>query len=291
MVISKEKISKLYPFESKYLEIRNYRYHYIDEGDGDAIIMLHGNPTWSFLFRNLVLGLKNQYRVIVPDHLGCGFSDKPQDYNYRLELHIDNLEDLVMHLHLKKVTLLMHDWGAAIGMGFATRYPERIKRLIITNSVAFSMPGHIPLRIAFCRIPRLGEILIRKWNLFSLAAVRMTVAKPLSCDVREAYIMPYDSFENRIAVYSFVKDIPMSFRDSSYELIKNIESGIWMFRESPVLLIWGMKDWCFTPKFLKKWIDFLPNAKVVRLENACHWLFEDEPGEILQNVREFMEKK
>ena len=115
MVISKEKISKLYPFESKYLEIRNYRYHYIDEGDGDAIIMLHGNPTWSFLFRNLVLGLKNQYRVIVPDHLGCGFSDKPQDYNYRLELHIDNLEDLVMHLHLKKVTLLMHDWGAAIG--------------------------------------------------------------------------------------------------------------------------------------------------------------------------------
>ena len=131
-------IKDLYPFESNFLELEDgLKMHYIDEGEGEVLLMLHGNPTWSFYYRNLIQSFQKKYRCIAPDHIGCGLSDKPQDYNYTLSTHIDNLEQLVNSLGLKDITLVMHDWGGSIGMGLAVRQPKLIKRLIIFNTAAF----------------------------------------------------------------------------------------------------------------------------------------------------------
>lgn len=280
-------LKSLYPFKSNYYNLKGCKYHYVDEGKGDPVVMVHGNPSWSFLFRNLIKEISKTNRVIVPDHLGCGLSDKPLKFPYRLETHIDNLEELLIHLNLENITLLVHDWGGAIGMGFAVRYPEKISRLIITNSAAFTM-RRIPLRIELCRIPLLGEILIRKLNVFCKAATRMTTVKEMPEEIKNAYLMPYDSFENRIAVYRFVMDIPMTPEHPSYEALVSIEHGLWMFRETPSLILWGMRDWCFTPAFIEKWLRYLPRAYIVTFENAGHYLFEDEPEKIIEQVRNFI---
>ncbi len=279
MVIEFDDIKDLYPFSPNYVSIRDYRYHYIDEGEGDPVVMLHGNPTWSFMFRNLVPELSRTHRVIVPDHLGCGLSDKPSDFPYRLETHIDNLERLLLGMELKNITLLMHDWGGAIGMGFAVRHPERMKRFVITNSAAFSMP-RIPWRIAVCRTPWLGRKMIVDWNWFCRAAIKMTVSKPMDKKVAEGYLFPYQNPEDREAIYRFVRDIPMSGEDASYEVLLAIEYGLWMFRDKPVDILWGMKDWCFNLSFLERWRKCFPRADVLKLQDAGHNLFEDAAAEI-----------
>ena len=140
--------SSLYPFKSHSLDLDSYRYHYLDEGQGETLLMLHGNPTWSFYYRNLILDLKKTYRCVVPDHMGMGKSDKPQNYPYTLSQHIDNLVALVSELSLKDITLVVHDWGGAIGMGFAVRYPEKVKRLILFNTAAF-LSKKIPIQLRF----------------------------------------------------------------------------------------------------------------------------------------------
>ncbi len=282
-------IKDLYPFKSNFFKIKNYNYHYLDEGRGEPLVMLHGNPSWSFLFRQLIPELSRTNRVIVPDHLGCGLSDKPQNFPYRLETHIDNLEELLLSLNLENINLLVHDWGGPIGLGFAIRYPERIKRLIITNTAAFT-DTRLPSRIALCRIPWLGEILIRNFNLFCRESLRMTTVKKMPLKVKQGFIMPYDSYENRIAVYNFVKDIPMIPEDPSYEVLVGIEHGLWMFRDHPVAITWGMKDWCFHEGFLKKWKSIYPHATVLPLYDAGHYLYEDEPQKITEFVRNFLAK-
>ncbi|OGV50305.1 MAG: alpha/beta hydrolase [Lentisphaerae bacterium GWF2_52_8] len=282
-------IKDIYPFQPHYFKVRDYRMHYVDEGKGNPVVMVHGNPTWSFFYRGLITEFSRTNRVIAPDHLGCGLSDKPQDFEYRLETHIDNLENLILSLDLEKITLIVHDWGGAIGMGFAVRHPQRIRSLIITNSAAFSMK-RIPLRIDFCRIPKLGEFLIRRLNLFSLAALRMAVVNPLDEKTKKGYLLPYDSYENRIAVSRFVEDIPMHPEDPSYEVLLGAEHGLWMFREYPVALVWGMRDWCFSPAFLQRWCLYYPQAEVLPLESAGHYLLEDQPGKIIPFLRNFFEK-
>ncbi|MDD3119307.1 MAG: alpha/beta fold hydrolase, partial [Victivallales bacterium] len=159
-------IDELYPFKSNYYVVKGYKYHYLDEGQGAPMVMVHGNPTWSFFYRRLIKEFSRTHRVIVPDHLGCGLSDKPQNFEYRLETHIENLESLIVALKIDAITLVVHDWGGAIGMGFAVRHPHRIKSLIILNSGAFSMDV-MPWPIWLCRLPWLGEVMVRKFNLFA----------------------------------------------------------------------------------------------------------------------------
>jgi len=163
-----EALKKGYPFKTPYIDLKGVKYHYLDEGQGNPLVMLHGNPTWSFYYRRLVLALKDQYRIIAPDHIGCGMSDKPQKYNYRLSQHIDNLDILLNKLNLKDITLVMHDWGGAIGMGWAAKRPDRVKNIVLFNTAAFLSPL-IPFRIRICRIPILGDIAIRGLNAFAVA--------------------------------------------------------------------------------------------------------------------------
>ena len=281
-------IKDIYPYKSNYMDLSGVNYHYVDEGEGDPVVMVHGNPTWSFYFRNLINEFSQTNRVVVPDHIGCGLSEKPQDYKYTLKNHIANLTALVEKLELKNITLVVHDWGGAIGMGFAVHNPKLIKRIVILNSGAYSM-NHIPFRIAICKIPWLGEKLVRGLNAFAVPATFMTTKKKLSSQVKKGFLLPYNNYRNRIAVARFVKDIPLGPEHSSYETLLEVEHGLWMFRETPITLIWGMRDWCFNYTFLDKWTTYYPQAEVHRLD-AGHYVIEDATTEVIDYMKQFFKK-
>ncbi|MAR70278.1 MAG: alpha/beta hydrolase [Nitrospina sp.] len=253
--------------------------------------MLHGNPTWSFYYRNLILGLKKSYRCVVPDHMGMGKSDKPQNYPYTLSQHIDNLVALVSELSLKDITLVVHDWGGAIGMGFAVRYPQKVKRLVLFNTAAF-LSKKIPIRLRLCRLPGFGALAIRGFNAFALAATNMACKnrERMTNEVRAGYLAPYSNYSNRIANLRFVQDIPMSPDEPSYSLVREIEENLDQFASLPIMIIWGAKDFVFNHHFLKKWQEVYPNAEVHRVSDAGHYVVEDAYERILPWMNTFLQK-
>lgn len=279
-------MNTLYPFTPKQIAIDGHTLSYLDEGKGPAIVMLHGNPTWSFYYRNLVLALRSEFRVIVPDHMGCGLSDKPQDYPYTLANHIDNLTVLVRQLGLSDLSLMVHDWGGAIGMGFAGRYPEMIRSLVITNTAAF--PSHrIPLRIRICRLPCLGAALVRGLNGFAWPALSMAVTRKLAPDIARGYLLPYDSWHNRVAIYGFVRDIPMRPNHVSWPTLQEISSNLPHLRDKPMLILWGGRDFCFNDWFYQEWLRRFPQARRHYFSEAGHYLLEDAGTVIEPEVRDF----
>lgn len=280
-----------YPFAPHYFDLDGLRYHYIDEGSGPTLLMVHGNPTWSFAWRNLIKALSPHYRVLAVDHIGCGLSDKPQNYAYRLQHHVANLERFVTELDLRDVTLFAHDWGGAIGMGVAAALPDRFSRFVLFNTAAFRST-RIPLRISVCRIPVFGAIAVRGLNLFSLAALRMAVAKPerMTAAVRAGYLAPYRSWSERVAVLRFVEDIPLSPLHPSYDTLVSIEDALVKFRDRPMLLVWGQRDWCFTTDFLAEFQHRFPRAETLLLPDAGHYVFEDAHEQIIPRVEQFLQQ-
>lgn len=281
----------LYPFASHEIVVEGHRYHYLDEGQGEVLLMVHGNPTWSFYWRNLVQAFRGRYRVIVPDHIGCGLSDKPQQYPYRLSQHIANLRRLIGDLGLRNITLLAHDWGGAIGTGAAVAEPERFSRFILFNTAAYRSTC-IPLRIRICRIPGFGKLAVKGLNGFARAALTMAVCHHdrMTPAVKAGLIAPYDSWANRIATYEFVQDIPLSPSHPSYDTLKQIEDGLPKLRNHAWQFIWGMRDWCFTPHFLDRFLEFFPQADVHRFEDAGHYVIEDAHERIIPLVESFLER-
>ncbi len=283
----------LYPFEARDFDLRGLRYRYLDEGSGDPIVMLHGNPTWSFYYRNLVRALRDDYRTVVPDHIGCGFSDKPDDsrYRYTLSQRLTDLEDFLDHLDLhENLTLVAHDWGGMIGMAYAVRHPERVCRLVLMNTAAFHLPEdmRMPAALRFVRDTRLGPFFVQRFNLFSRGAAWLAPAKRLSKQVRDAYCAPYDSYENRIATLRFVQDIPLQPSDPAYDQVSEIAAGLDQFRETPILLLWGEKDFVFKPQVLSIFEKIWPHAEVHRFPDAGHYVLEDASAEIPPLVRDFL---
>jgi len=294
-----ESFRELYPFQSHYLTLDGLKYHYIDEGPtesgkgqpADPLVMLHGNPTWSFYYRTLIAEFRKTHRVIAPDHMGCGLSDKPQAYPYTLARHIANLETLLDSLKLERITLFLHDWGGPIGMGYALRHPERVKRFVIFNTAAFPA-ARIPLRINICKLPLFGALAVRGFNAFAGLAPAMACAKQdrMTPAVRAGYLAPYDSYAHRIAVLKFVQDIPVSPAHPTYALVQQIGAGLSAFKDRPMLIIWGERDWCFTTAFLAEWQQRFPQAEVHRLSEAGHYVVEDAHEQIIPRVREFFAK-
>jgi cis-3-alkyl-4-acyloxetan-2-one decarboxylase len=283
-----------YPFPSHFLDLNDIRYHYLDEGAGEPVVMLHGNPTWSFYYRRLVLALRDKYRVIVPDHVGCGLSDKPDDsrYRYTLSSRVHDLEALLDHLGInEKLTLVLHDWGGIIGMAYASRRPERIKRLIILNTAGFHLPPgkRLPWSLRLFRLPLLGTLLTRALNAFCRgAATHCCTRRPMPHDIRQAYLAPYDSWKSRIAVIRFVQDIPLKPGDTCYDLVTEIQNGLSYFLAIPILICWGEKDFVFDQDFLAEWQGRFPQAEVHRFPDAGHYVLEDASKEIIGLVREFL---
>ena len=264
---------------------RNAKMSYVDEGKGDrAVLMLHGNPTWSFYYRELVKAIAPHRRCIVPDHIGMGLSAKPENYSYTLETRISDVEALVDSLGLKAVDLVVHDWGGAIGFGFANRRPNLIKRITILNTGAFPSI-HLPRRIALCKAPLIGPALVRGLNGFAAPAVWMSMSRrPLSKIESKAYLWPYDSWAHRVAVSGFVQDIPMSPAHTSWPTLIAVERGLDQFTDRPTLVVWGGRDFCFNDHFFNEWKKRLPQAKTMYLEDAGHYVLEDATNDAVPRI-------
>lgn len=265
--------------------------HYVDEGPRceEAVLMLHGNPTWSFYYRTLVQALAPTQRCIVPDHIGMGCSEKPENYPYTLAQRIDDVAALVRSLELRRVHLVVHDWGGAIGFGFAVRHPALIGRIVILNTAAFPSE-RIPLRIAACKWPGIGPLLVRGGNGFAWPATWMAMhRRALSAEEKRAYLWPYDSWANRVAVSAFVRDIPMAASHPTWATLNAVEQGLPAFRDRPIQIIWGGRDFCFNDTFLERWREIYPAAVVHRLADAGHYVLEDAREEVVPQIAAFLQ--
>lgn len=279
-----------YPFQSNFLELGGPRMHFVDEGQGEPVIMVHGNPTWSFYYRKLISALSGQNRAIAVDHIGCGLSDKPTDYPYSLDTHISNLSRLIEELDLNNATLVAHDWGGAIGLGALLNHRERFKRIVLFNTGAFP-PPYIPWRIRACRIPLFGKLGVQGLNMFARAAVTMATSRRggLESTVASGLLAPYDNWKNRVAIYNFVKDIPTRPDQPSWKTLARIESALPELSGVKKLLMWGMQDWCFNKDCLERFIKHWPEADVTRVETAGHYVVEDAHQQIVDEVKNFLQ--
>jgi len=284
----------LYPFQSHFLDCQGLKYHYLDEGQGETVVMLHGNPTWSFYYRNLVLALRDSYRVIVPDHIGCGLSDKPVDsgYSFTLQQRVDDLAALLEDLGLReKITLVLHDWGGMIGMAYASRHPERIARLVILNTGAFPLPvaKKFPLALKIFRDTQFGVFLVQGLNAFARLAARIGCKRhPLNKELREAYCSPYDTWHHRIATLRFVQDIPLRPEDPGFALIQEVADGLHRFAALPTLICWGERDFVFDHHFRAEWQRRFPAAEVHSFADCGHYILEDAAEEVIPLIKQFL---
>ncbi len=288
-------VDEEFPFKSHWYDRgEGHRMHYIDEGEGDPIVCVHGNPTWSFFFRHLITRMSRSNRVIAIDHIGCGFSDKPsaQNYNYRLANRIDDLEGLLDHLDIRSgATLVAHDWGGAIGFGAAGRNPDRFSSLVAMNTAAFSLPAGKPFPWII-RPARsfLGEFLVRGLDAFVLGTLFIgTSRRKLSRADRAGYRAPYNNWNNRLAVHRFVEDIPLQPGDPSWDTLAEVEAGLAALSEHPLLLLWGSRDPVFDVDFLKEWRRRFPTAHWREWSDCSHLLLDDAPEEVITEIRNFRE--
>ncbi len=293
MTLDTSAFRHLYPFESRFATLRGFKYHYIDEGKGDPLVMVHGNPTWSFYYRHLVKELSKEYRTIAVDHLGCGLSDKPDEtrYDYRLKSRVEDLEALLDRLDLdRKITLIVHDWGGMIGLCYALKHPDRIGRIVITNTSGFFPPGKgIPLRLWIMRyITPFAKIGTLGFNLFSFAALYMAPKKPLPGDVKKGLTAPYNTWNNRMATYRFVQDIPLKPQDPSYDMVKKTDDHLSDLSAIPMTILWGKHDFVFTMEYYNEWRRRFPNAPARLFTEAGHYLLEDEPDKVCEAIRGFL---
>jgi haloalkane dehalogenase len=282
-------LRRLYPFASHWLDTPAGRLHYVDEGPRDAttaVICVHGNPTWSFFYRDVVKALAKNHRVIAVDHLGCGLSDKPQDFSYRLADHIDHLAKLVSTVTQPKLHFIVHDWGGPIGLAVAEKFADRVGRLVVMNTAAF--PGPCPFRIRVCRWPVLGPLLVRGLNGFAGPAAFMAVEKPLSQEVKRGFLYPYRSWADRVAVLRFVQDIPLEPQHPTAPTLQALEAGLEKLRHKPMLLAWGLRDFCFSSVYLVEWRRRFPQAEVREYPHSGHYLLEDTGPELVSVIGEFI---
>ena len=285
----------LYPFDSHFHDLADQnRLHYVDEArcadpQGSTLLMVHGNPTWSFYYRRLVTSLREQHRCVAVDHIGCGLSDKPQHYEYSLARHIDSLVSLIDALDLRNVSLLAHDWGGAIGLGALLQRPDRFRHIVLFNTGAFP-PHFVPFRIRACRTPVVGRVALRGLNLFARAALTMAVERPLDTNVKAGLIAPYDNWHNRVAIWRFVRDIPFTKSHPTWATLESIEAGLAAVN-LPVDLVWGMKDWCFDTSCLERFQKIWPHATTHPMPDAGHYVVEDAGDEILPLLLERLGSK
>jgi cis-3-alkyl-4-acyloxetan-2-one decarboxylase len=286
-----------YPFTPKRIEVRpGISMSYLDEGprDGEIVLMLHGNPSWSYYWRHLVLGLRDKYRCIVPDHVGMGLSDKPgdADYTYTLQSRVDDLTRLLDMLGINgPLTMAVHDWGGMIGFGWALTHEAQVRRLLITNTAAFPLPAAKPLpwQLKLGRDMKLGALMIRGFNAFAAGAARDGVMRKMPADVRRAYEAPYDSWANRIATLRFVQDIPMGAGDPAWTLLNAAAKRLPAYADRPAFIGWGLRDFVFDHHFLEHFRNALPQAEAHAFEDAGHYVLEDKHEVLVPAMRRFLD--
>jgi haloalkane dehalogenase len=275
-----------YPFTSHFFQTPAGKLHYVDEGSGEVVVMLHGNPAWSFLYRKLIKRLSPHYRCIAPDYIGFGLSDKPGDWNYLPEEHAKNLEALIGHLGLKNITLVVGDWGGPIGMQYAVTHPENVKRLVVTNTWACPVDKdfHYIAFSAFMGGP-VGRFLIRRFNFFVTSFMRVAFGdkRKLGDRAHQHYKDALPTAASRKGCYVFPRQII-----ASTPWLAELWSKFYVLKDNPTLFVWGMKDVAFREKELKRWQQALPNSLTLRLNTVGHFVPEEAPEELGEAILAFL---
>ncbi len=291
----------LYPFAGRRLDVAGHQLHVVDEGPAvgsgagaGVVVCLHGNPTWSFYYRNLITSLSRDHRVIAPDWIGCGRSDKPaaDAYPYTLQSRIAELDAVLAALAPDTpISLVVHDWGGMIGMGWAHQHPERVVRFVILNTGAFPLPADkpFPWPLGLVRTA-LGGWLVQRWNAFSGIAARVGFKQPVTAAVRAGYVAPYDTPAHRVATLRFVQDIPLRQSDPGYAIVEATGAGLGQHADKAALICWGLQDFVFDAAFLRAWQRAWPDAEVHSYGDAGHYVLEDKGPEIVALVRDFFER-
>ncbi|MCU0611799.1 MAG: alpha/beta fold hydrolase, partial [Candidatus Eisenbacteria bacterium] len=248
-----------FPFESHHFAVPAGRLHYVDEGSGQPVVMVHGNPTWSFLYRHLIKRLRPQYRCVAADHLGFGLSDKPKGWTYLPEDHAANLAALIEGLGLKRITLVMQDWGGPIGLSYAVAHPANVSRIVLMNTWAWPVNCD-PYYVAFSSFVggRIGRSLIRRHNFFAKTIMPLTFGDrhTLSVAVHAHYLRPLHAPEDRTGCLVFPRQIL-----EATPWLSRLWDGISTLRGTPTLIVWGMKDIAFRKKELRRWEGVFPEAR------------------------------
>jgi haloalkane dehalogenase len=273
--------NQLYPFESHYAELDGNSVHYVDEGSGSPLLLLHGNPTWSFLYRDVIKGLRDRYRCIAPDYPGFGLSRAAPGHGFTPAEHATVIERFVEALDLSGVTMMVQDWGGPIGFAVATRQPERFSAFVIGNTWAW--PKSDPGTQVFSRVlgGPLGGYLILRRNFFVEKIVPGNVKRhKLAPEVMDHYRAPFPTAESRRPLHVFPREIL-----ASRPFLAEIEQGLGRLSDRPALLVWPTRDIAFKEPERRRWEQLFPNHRTVILEGAGHYIQEDSAPEIVGAIR------
>jgi haloalkane dehalogenase len=284
--LAAETFNGTFPWEPRFKAINGFDMHYIDEGSGEPIVCLHGMPTWGYLYREFITPLSAFNRVIVPDHMGFGKSDVPDDLPYTMAQHVENLTQLLLSLDLSDITLVMHDWGGPIGFGFAVDHPDLVKRLVILNtSVGVMKEGS---KAWYDSIPNYDEFFGNMGtNVGQLLRLAIYHQERVTEDLIAAYAAPFPEPEYCAGPLAFPKDIPIGPGHQSTAAMQHVRDSLDVLADKPKIAIWGTQDIVFPPAAIDRWVRFYPDMAVHRIEDASHFLQEDAPAEIVEQIQAF----
>jgi pimeloyl-ACP methyl ester carboxylesterase len=274
-----------YPFTSCYFEVNGHKLHYIDEGTGETILFVHGTPSWSFDFRNVIKKLKSYFRCIAIDHIGFGLSDKSEHYDYSTQNHSKTLEKFVLEKKLDNITLVVHDFGGPVGLNFTMQYPERIKRLVILNSWLWSSKRD-PDFIKVSKI--LKSPLLPFLYCYLNFSPRFILPKSfgdgkISKELLKQYARPFADKSQRNGVVAFARSL---LNDQDW--FEELWSKRSILSNKPVLFVWGMKDPIIKAHYLDKFVSGFANSKSIRLETSGHFPQEEQAETVMKVMLDFL---
>jgi cis-3-alkyl-4-acyloxetan-2-one decarboxylase len=279
-----------FPFLARHARVGDVALAYVDEGPRDSapVLLLHGNPTWSYMYRVPIAQLAAAgHRCVAPDHMGFGRSDKPAQLGrYHLAAHVENLVGLVDQLDLRDILLVVHDWGGPIGFGALLERPDRFRAAVVMNSWAWELPSFLPPFLREFRTDGLGEILALGGNLMVESIPGGMATREVDGQMMAAYRAPFPDYWSRLGPLAFQRDIPLTARDRSAEAMGRIHTALDEL-DLPLALVWGMRDPVFQSVFLDQWQELFPGASLTKLEDAGHFLVEDRPDEVTQAIAAF----
>lgn len=271
----------LFPFESRWLDVDGARIHYVDEGTGPVLLMLHGNPTWSFLFRHLISGLGDRFRCVALDYPGFGLSTAPPGYGYRIHEHVRMVERFVEELDLQDITPVVQDWGGPIGMAVSVRHPERIRAFVIGNTWAWPIEATFPKIFGRVLGGPLGHVLVRRFDVFARVFVPGGIRRrKLTPAEHRMYTAPHPTPASREPVHVMPREI-----NAARPLLEEVAAGLDRVADRPALIVWATADQAFKERERRRFERTFPDHRTVELEGAGHYLWEDAPDEIIEAIR------
>ncbi|MFD0678621.1 MULTISPECIES: alpha/beta fold hydrolase [unclassified Paenibacillus] len=278
-----------YPFKDHWMPYRDGHIHYIDEGQGPTILLLHGNPTWSYLYRNVIKELQNEYRLIALDYPGMGMSKEPSQYGFTPQEHSDAVMEFIRRMDLKNFVLVVQDWGGPIGLNYAVRHRENLRGIVVMNTWAW--PATLPAMKIFSMVMGgwpLGYWLQTRRNFFAKNIVPHGIfqTEKITEKLRKAYTDPFPTPISRKPTWIFPRQIR-----KARKWLAEIESKLPVLSDLPAHILWGTKDSAgFPPSEMEKWQRYLKKNETEALDDASHYVQEDRPDRVAASIRKVIER-